>query len=150
MAPTGWSGQNPILQYAGDPVQSALRIVFGENTAIGIPVTVSAIRSYSGGFLISGQALSGTGLAIDARAYGGEYGAGFWTMIASGNSASAAFHGGRDSANWKLITATALPSGTVTATGQWSGYYPYIVGVVPWQSASDSGTGTVWMTLDLR
>ena len=121
-----------------DPALSAFR------------VTQAFDGNYNGGYLLSGQNISGTGLALDARGMQGIYGGGFYTLRCSGNSASAAFYVSRDSANWMLLTATAMASGTTTALGQWSGYYPYILGVAPWVSASTSGTGTIWLTLDLQ
>lgn len=144
MAATGWSGLNPILQYAGDPALSALRVTYGDGSPTALGVT-----RYTGGFLASAKKASGIDAVLDARANAGGYSIGFVTFRNSGNSATAAIWGSRDSTAWFLITATAMPSGAATSTAQWSGFWPFIAGGATWVSASVSGTGTVYITMDL-
>jgi len=116
-----------------------------------LPVVVTAINNYTGGWLVSANSVTGTGATLTALRNGGGYGAGMYTLICTGNSASGGFYASYDGASWKLITATAMASGaiTVTVTGQWSGYYPYLTWVNTWISAGANLTGTVWARLDL-
>ena len=144
MAVTGWSGLNPILQYAGDPALSALRVTFGD----GSPTSLLTYTPFTGGVIASAKKASGVDIGIDARGIAGGYSIGFFTIVVSGNSATATFFGSRDSATWFPITSTAMPSGATTATGQWSGYYPYIAGGANWVSGGGA-TAAVYMTLDL-
>ena len=155
MAVTGWSGANTILQYAGDPVASALRVVFGEGGTAGLPVSAPAgglpvINPYTSTFLVSARITTGTGAILTALPNGGGYGAGYYQINCTGNSASGAFNVSLDGVGWVQLTATAMASGVNTAIGQWSGYYPYITFVTTWISAGSNLTGTVWVALALK
>ncbi len=129
MALTGMTGLWPYaLGNLADPAQSALRIVLA-----------SGGNSFQSINLITAQSASGAGVnVISAGANGGGYGAGYWYMETSGNNASAQFQGSHNGANWMLILATAASAGT-TATGQWSGYYPFIRGTLAFASAGTGG-----------
>ncbi len=146
MAVDGMSGLWPQgMGHIADPVLSAWRVTnAAEETAL------SAWRSMNpatAGYLLSAVSAAGMGKGMDARANGGGYSIGFWYLTVSGNSASAEFLASHDSATWRLITATAAGPGT-TATGQWSGYYPYIAASAKWVSAG-AQTGRVDLHLSL-
>ena len=148
MAATGWSGLNGLLQYAGDPALSALRVTYAPDQAgNGLPTIP---QTYTGAFLVSARITTGTGATLTALANGGGYGAGYYQINCTGNSASGGFYVSHDGVGWNLLTATAMASGANTALGQWSGYYPYITWVTTWISAGSNLTGTLWVALDLK
>ncbi len=156
-----------VLLTVGDPDTSALRVIpWGNGTgafpasisapagglpvsapAGGLPVMITANNTFTGGFLVSARSTTGTGNVLTALQNGGGYGAGFWTLNCTGNSASGQFMVSRDGVGWLALTATAMASGAATATGQWSGYFPYITFVNTWISAGSNLTGTTWVSL---
>ncbi len=134
--------ENGVLQHVADPTASAIRIV---NPGPDNPLRVI---SYTAGFLLQNKSATGIGNILDARANGGVFGAGYWFATVSGNSASAEFLVSHDSANWRLLTATAWGPGS-TANGQWSGYYPYIAASAKWISAG-AQTASVTLHMSLK
>lgn len=167
MGVTGMSGQGlGVLLEVGDPAESALRIMpYGNKTgafvvsatgnflvsapAGGLPVSITADNKNTAGFLVSARITTGTGNTMTALHNGGGYGAGWYNLMCTGNSASGAFFVSHDGVGWLSLTATAMASGSNTGTGQWSGYFPYITWVTTWISVGSNLTGTVWVKLML-
>ena len=147
MAMTGMSAIGfGVLSQVGDPNLSALRVTNNPEQTGGFVVS----NPYTGAFLVSARSTTGTGAILTALRNGGPYGAGFYQLMCTGNSASGGFYVSHDGAGWISLTATAMASGAATAIGQWSGYYPYITWVNTWISAGSNLTGTVWVVLDLK
>lgn len=126
-----------------DPSASAQRIIAADGVTL--PTTVP----YTAATLLSAINVTGTAAnVLTATAFGGGYGIGFYRVQQSGNSGSAAFAGSIDGTNWNIITGLTGMGVNQTGTGQWSGYYPYIAGVVVWESGG-AITGTTTLTLGM-
>jgi hypothetical protein len=142
----GMTGISPDgLGVLADPVQSAWRVVVGSGSGyVGI---VSAVvkQDWQSGFLLSGLGNTGTGQALDMRAY---QGAGYVQAMASGCSASASLLVSYNSASWFPISSLGLAVNG-TATAQLSGMYPFLAARVD-NAYNDLGlltaiTAVVWM-----
>jgi hypothetical protein len=109
--------------------------------------TLAAVvkQDWTSGFLVSGLANTGTGQAIDMRAY---QGAGYLQAMSSGCSASATILVSYNSASWFPVSSLGIAING-TATAQLSGMYPFLAARVD-NAYNDLGlltaiTALVWM-----
>lgn len=154
MAVTGMSGHGAgVLPFLADPEASALRVALVTGALTNNDLTALRVALVSGGntyqslLLLNASNTSGAGGTFTATMNGGGYGAGFYFLQVSGNSATANFQGSPDGTNWFQISAATGWAGA-TATGQWSGFYPYLRGGVVWASGGGN-TATVSLRLTL-